>query len=167
MCGLGVLEIGLVRHVVDLRQHHAGLHAGAEVDRIAVGVLAEAHDLAVDLGADVYELFGFDGAGGGNGADDVGAEHFLGLEDDFHVGFAAGIAAQDDPANGENAEYDDEDKEFFQELFHVKTAFMLCLILILFLFDADRIRCRAAGQRGPRRAERHPRKRCPCPSSHP
>ena len=124
--GFGVLEVGLVRHVVDLRQHHAGRHAGTEVDRIAVGVLAETHDLAVDLRADVHELFRLDCAGGGNGADHVAADDLFGLKDDFLVGLAAGIAAQDDPADGEHAEYNDEDEEFFQELFHVETAFMLC-----------------------------------------
>ena len=130
--GFGVLEVGLVRHVVDLRQHHAGRHAGAEVDRIAVGILAEAHDLAVDLRADVHEFLGFDGAGGGDGTDHVAAHDLFGLEDDFIFGFAAGVTADDDPADGERAEYDDENEKFFQELFHVETAFMLCLYLNLF-----------------------------------
>ena len=61
--GLGLLNVGGVQRIVDLRQHRSFIDHRTVIDRLAVDILAERVDLPGDLGSDIHDFFRLDRPG--------------------------------------------------------------------------------------------------------
>ena len=110
-------DLRIVGRVVDIGQHRARLDPRAVVDALAVGIGAEGDDLAGHLRADVDQFLRFDGAGGADGAGDIGADDRLGIVADG--GLAAGISLIPPVSAAGQRPQNDQYQKYTQHLFHL------------------------------------------------